>query len=83
MLSATYNYAMMGAKGLRLALLALVAILICSVYAQETEKSAVKIDVGSLSTQEIEEQLQVYRLIQLTTRHLLNRMCSHALLSSN
>jgi glycine betaine/choline ABC-type transport system substrate-binding protein len=49
----------MAIRNMRLALFALVALLICSVYAQSTEKSAAKIDVGSLSTQEIEEQLQV------------------------
>lgn len=49
----------MAIRSMKLALLALVAILVCSVYAQATEKSAARIDVGSLSTQEIEEQLQV------------------------
>jgi hypothetical protein len=54
-------YTTMGIRSMRLAFLALVAILVCSVYAQSTEKSAAKIDVGSLSTQEIEEHLQVCR----------------------
>ena len=49
----------MGVRSMRLAFFALAAILVCSVYAQATEKSAAKIDVGSLSTQEIEEHLQV------------------------
>lgn len=52
-------YADMGVRSMRLAFFALVAMLVCSVYAQATEKSAAKIDVGSLSTQEIEEHLQV------------------------
>lgn len=52
----------MGYRSMRLAFFALVAILACSVYAQSTEKSAAKIDVGSLSTQEIEEHLQVCRM---------------------
>ena len=52
-------FAIMGVRSMRLAFFALVAILVCSVYAQSTEKSAAKIDVGSLSTQEIEEELQV------------------------
>jgi hypothetical protein len=55
-------YTIMGIRSMRLAFFALVAILVCSVYAQSTEKSAAKIDVGSLSTQEIEEHLQVCRL---------------------
>ena len=55
-------YATMGYRSMRLAFFALVAILACSVYAQSTEKSAAKIDVGSLSTQEIEEHLQVCRM---------------------
>jgi ABC-type phosphate/phosphonate transport system substrate-binding protein len=49
----------MAVRSMRLALLALVAILVCSVYAQATEKSAARVNVGALSTQEIEEQLQV------------------------
>lgn len=53
----------MGIRSIRIALFALVAILVCSVYAQATEKSAASIDVGSLSTQEIEEQLQVCLMI--------------------
>lgn len=53
----------MGVKGMKLTLLALVAVLICSALAQETLKSAVKYDVGSLSTQEIEDRLQVSKLI--------------------
>lgn len=53
-------YAIMGVRSMRLAFFALVAILACSVYAQSTEKSASKIDAGSLSTQEIEEHLQVF-----------------------
>jgi hypothetical protein len=52
----------MAMRSLRLALLAVVAIVVCSVYAQATEKSAIKLDVGSFSTQEIEEQLQVFAL---------------------
>lgn len=56
----------MAIRSMRLALLALVAVLVCSVYAQATEKSAARIDVGSLSTQEIEEQLQVRLMICLT-----------------
>lgn len=52
--------AIMGVRSMRLAFFTLVAILVCSVYAQSTEKSAAKIDVGSLSTQEIEEHLQVF-----------------------
>lgn len=53
----------MGFRSMKLALLAVIAVLICLTYAQETEKSAVKIDAGSLSTQEIEDQLQVIDLI--------------------
>lgn len=53
----------MGFKSMKLALLALVAVLICSAFAQETLKSAVKYDVGSLSTQEIEDRLQVSKSI--------------------
>ena len=56
------TYATMGVRSMRLAFFALVAVLVCSVYAQSTEKSAAKIDVGSLSTQEIEEHLQVCRM---------------------
>jgi len=54
-----HRYTIMAARSLRLALFALVALLVCSIYAQSTEKLAAKIDVGSFSTQEIEEQLQV------------------------
>jgi hypothetical protein len=52
----------MAVRTLKLALLAIVAIVFCSVYAQATEKSAIKVDVdvSSFSTQEIEEQLQVF-----------------------
>jgi len=52
----------MALRTLKLALLAIVAIVVCSVYAQATEKSAIKVDVSSFSTQEIEEQLQVFAL---------------------
>jgi ABC-type metal ion transport system substrate-binding protein len=52
----------MAMRTVKLALLAVVAIVVCSVYAQATEKSAIKVDVTSFSTQEIEEQLQVLAL---------------------
>jgi hypothetical protein len=54
----------MAIRTLRLVLLAIAAILVCSVYAQATEKSAIKVDVSSFSTQEIEEQLQVFASCQ-------------------
>ena len=60
--TSTSTQATMAMRSVKLALLAVVAILICSVYAQATEKSAIKVDVSSFSTQEIEEQLQVSAL---------------------
>ena len=48
---------------MRMTILAVVAVLVCCVFAQETLKSATKVDVDSFSTQEIEEQLQVYLYI--------------------
>jgi len=56
----------MAMRTLRLALLAVVAIVVCSVYAQATEKSAISADVSSFSTQEIEEQLQVLATVSVT-----------------
>jgi hypothetical protein len=56
----TQQLTTMAMRTLKLALLAIVAIVVCSVYAQATEKSATKVDVSSFSTQEIEEQLQVF-----------------------
>lgn len=65
----------MAIRSMKLALFALVIVLVCSVYAQATEKSAARIDVGSLSTQEIEEQLQVLpNLRSYTSRHSLKEI---------
>lgn len=44
---------------MRMTILAILAVLVCCAHAQETLKSAIKVDVDSFSTQEIEEQLQV------------------------
>ena len=53
----------MAGKSMRITILAILAVLSCCVFAQETLKSATKVDVDSFSTQEIEEQLQVYSYI--------------------
>lgn len=54
---------------MKLALLALVALVVCFAYGQETLKSATKFDARSLSTQEIEEQLQVRLKYRDRTSH--------------
>lgn len=48
---------------MRVAILALLAVLSCSVIAQEVEKSATEIDVSSLGTEAFEEQLQVFQSV--------------------
>lgn len=75
----------MRSRSMKLALLALVAVFICSVYAQATEKSAARIDAGSLSTQEIEERLQVSSNASLSfsLEHLLKQTLRNAPSSNN
>jgi hypothetical protein len=58
--------------------------LICSVYAQATEKSAARVNVGALSTQEIEEQLQVCPMhLSHVPRHVLKQILRPARSWSN